>query len=74
MVGGAFLGLYVGVWLLFIGGGIEVIGEAINLYHGNPVHPLNIMIGIIRIMLSGVVGWLIFLGCVFFGTWAITEK
>ena len=49
---GIVLGIYVGLWLLFIGGITQVV-------HGlNPVNAMDIAIGITRIIFAPI-GWLI---------------
>lgn len=51
------LGLYVGLWLLFVGGIIQ-IANAIN-----PINTLQIGLGILKIIFASPVGWMIgFLG------------
>lgn len=54
MVAGLALGLYVGVWLMFIGGIVQII-EAIK---ASPVEALDIAIGAARVLGAGVVGML----------------
>jgi hypothetical protein len=52
---GATVGVYVGVWLLFIGG----IVDAVNLFKGiNPVTGLSVAITILKIVCAPV-GWVI---------------
>lgn len=51
------LGLYFGLWVMFIGGIVQVI-EAIK---DNPVSGMDIGIGIIRVIGAGVVGWATFI-------------
>jgi hypothetical protein len=50
---GVILALYLGVWVMFIGGIVQLI-NAIKI---SPVDALGIGIGIARIMLSGLIGW-----------------
>ena len=54
MVLGAILGLYVGVWLCFIGGIIDVI-EQIRAEH---LEATVIAIGIAKILFAGLFGWI----------------
>jgi len=52
---GIILGLYVGVWLMFIGGILQIITEISQL--GTPLFELiNIGFGILRIMLATITG------------------
>lgn len=55
LVGGALLGLYVGVWVCFIGGIVDVITEV----RAVTMVPMNIAIGIAKVMFSGFFGWLV---------------
>ena len=57
---GILVGLYVGVWLCFIGGIVQVINEirAANL------DAMNIAIGIAKVFLSGLAGWLSAIICI----------
>ena len=54
IVGGVFVGLYLGIWVLFIGGIVQTV-EAIK---ATPISALGIAFGILKIMCSGFVGWL----------------
>ena len=51
-----FIGLYVGGWLLFIGGIVQVV-ESIKM---TPINSFGIAIGILRTFCSGAVGVLSF--------------
>ena len=55
---GIAIGIYVGVWLMFILGIVQII-EAVKVTH---VNAMGIALGIARVILSGFVGWLIGLG------------
>ena len=55
MIAGIVVGLYVGVWLCFIGGIVQIVNE-INA--GTPVEAMNIALGIVRILFAGLCGWL----------------
>jgi hypothetical protein len=55
---GIAIGIYVGVWLMFILGIVQII-EAVKV---TPVNAMGIALGIARVILSGFVGWLIGLG------------
>ena len=51
------LGLYVGLWLLFVGGIVQIANAV------NPIDGLQIAIGILKIIFASPVGWMIgFLG------------
>lgn len=61
---GILLGLYVGGWVLFVGGIVQVI-EAIK---ATPVEALGIAVGILRVVVAMAVGTLIAAAAgVFFG-------
>lgn len=52
------LGLVLGVWLgirvMFIGGIVQIV----NAIKATPVSAIGIAIGIVKVLFSGVVGWL----------------
>ena len=50
---GVALGAYVGVWLCFIGGIVDVIQEI----RADDLVALNIAIGVAKVLFSGVCGW-----------------
>lgn len=54
LFGGIVLGIYVGFWLMFVGGIVQII-DSIK-YDTNA---LGIALGFIRISFSGIIGWLI---------------
>ena len=54
---GIAAGVYCGVWLMLVGGIIQVIEGA----KMDPVSSFDIAIGIVRFLFAGVVGWLSFL-------------
>lgn len=60
VVSSVLLGLYVGVYLLLVGGGITILQEIVHLFNGEFVSLFAIMIGVIMIAMSGFVGWLTF--------------
>lgn len=53
-VGGIALGLYVGVWLLFIGGIVQVIQAAT----ADPVSAMGVAVGLFRIVAASAAGTL----------------
>lgn len=55
---GIALGIYVGVWLMFIGGITQIVNSI------NPVNGLGIAFGIARIVFCGIGGLITWLGIV----------
>lgn len=53
---GILLGLYLGIWVLFIGGIVSVI-EAVK---ANPVDAYRLVWGIVKVILAAPMGWLVF--------------
>lgn len=53
---GVLGGLYVGVWVMLVGGIVQV-AEA---FKATPVQSLGIALGVVRILFSAVTGWLTF--------------
>lgn len=53
MVGGFLLGLYVGVWLCFVGGIVSIIHEVQSTL---PADAAAVAWGIVRIMFAGGIG------------------
>lgn len=52
---GIALGIYVGVWLMFIGGIVQIVNSI------NPTNGLGIALGIVRIVfceVGGLIAWL----------------
>lgn len=67
-------GLYLGVWVMFIGGIIQIIQNVTPI-----VIPLGIGLGILRIICSSFVGWLGFyvlllIGCGLIATGENTRR
>ena len=56
LVLGVLAGVYVGVFVMFIGGIVQLI----NAVKETPVPALDIAFGIARIVLSGLAGWATF--------------
>lgn len=54
ILAGVIAGIYVGVWVMFIGG-IVMIVDAIK---ANPVDGVDIGLGLLRVCFSAVAGWL----------------
>lgn len=53
IAGGVLLGLWLGLWVLFVGG----IGQIAEGVKATPVNDWWIAFGILRIVLAGWVGW-----------------
>ena len=67
---GIVLGLYVGGYLLFIGGLVQFF-TAMKILFVSGIAALDVMalvIGIVKVLVAGAVGWLIFLFCIIVGT------
>lgn len=52
---GVFLGLYLGLWVCFIGGIVQIVNE---FKAAREVIPMNIAFGILRIFFACIVGWI----------------
>lgn len=57
---GLAAGLYVGVWLMFIGGIVQVI-ETIR---APELSAVDVAVGVARVVFAGLVGWLSAMLCV----------
>jgi hypothetical protein len=55
VVAGIALGLYVGVWLMFIGGIVDVIEQV----RAPELSAMGVAIGIGKTVFAGVAGWLV---------------
>ena len=51
------IGLWLGVWVMFIGGIVQII----NAVQVHPVHAVDIAIGLFRIFGAGIVGFFSFM-------------
>lgn len=56
VLAGIALGLYVGIWVCFIGGIVEIV----TAIKATPVPALQLAVGIAKILFSGVLGQLSF--------------
>jgi len=65
---GIALGIYFGVFVLFIGGILQFFS---SLY---PLNLVGIAWGLIKFFLSGLVGWGTFTICMFIGAFLIDES
>lgn len=59
ILGGVCLGLYLGLWLCFIGGIVQLV-EACK---ADPVSAFGIAFGFVRIVIASFVGWFSFIVC-----------
>lgn len=57
-IAGIILGIYVGVWLMFVGGIIQIVNSI------NPANGLGIALGILRIVFCGIGVFVAHLGVV----------
>lgn len=62
MAAGVVAGLYVGVWLMFVGGILQIIAAAKDGWALT-----EIGIGIVRIMFAGFTGWVVAIVAIFPG-------
>ncbi len=53
IIAGILLGLWFGLWVCFIGGIVQIVESC----KADPVSALGIAFGIVRILISSVVGW-----------------
>lgn len=67
MILSVVLGLYVGVWLCFIGGIADVVNEIQNLIADNPVDGVAVGWGVVKIIFSGFLGSVTFYALFFPG-------
>lgn len=54
IIGGIVLGLYVGVWVCFVGGIVQIIEQI----RADNLIALQVGIGIAKMVFAGVAGWL----------------
>ena len=54
VLAGLALGIYVGVWLMFVGGIVQVVQAAV----ATPLDAWGLAVGLARFFLSGLAGWL----------------
>jgi len=58
ILGGIVLGLYVGVWLCFIGGIVGVINQIVAAVNGSEVVAMTIAVSVAKIVFAALAGWL----------------
>jgi len=51
---GVLFGLYIGIWVCFIGGIVQVIEQI----RAENLEPLKVALGIARVFFTGLAGWL----------------
>lgn len=55
MVSGIVLGLYFGVWVMFIGGIVDLLNQINDVASGD-INSLEIALGVIKMMFASLVG------------------
>lgn len=63
IIGGVFLGLYVGLWWAFIGGIVDLIHQC----HNPDVNALHIAYDVVRILFANLIGFGSAGICIFIG-------
>jgi hypothetical protein len=58
IVVGVLLGLYVGVWVCFIGGIVGLVNVLIHLINHTQVTGMNVAVNIAKIIFAGLAGYL----------------
>ena len=69
IVAAVLLGLWLGIWVMFIGG----IAQFINGIKVTPVDALGIATGIARVLFAGAVGWVVAVIVGFFGVMLMSD-
>ena len=54
IIAGILVGLYIGVWICFIGGIVQIIEQV----RAENLEPIKVAVGIAKIFLSGLAVWL----------------
>lgn len=60
---GILLGVYVGGWVLFVGGIVQIL----EAFQATPIEAVGVAVGILRVVVATAVGVLIAAAGVFFG-------
>ena len=55
IIAGVMLGLWLGLWVMFVGGIVQIL----NAVKATPIESMGIAVGILRIVCSGTVGWVV---------------
>ena len=63
MIFGVLLGIYIGVWIMFIGGIVQII----NAIKATPVEAMPIALGVARMVCASIVGSIIAFGSIAIG-------
>jgi len=58
IIAGVVLGLYVGLWLMFIGGIAGLINVVVGAVAGHGISGMVVAIDVVKIMFAGLAGWL----------------
>jgi len=58
IITGIVLGLYVGLWLMFIGGIAGLINVVVGAVAGHGISGIIVAIDVVKIMFAGLTGWL----------------
>jgi len=58
IIAGIVLGLYVGLWLMFIGGIAGLINVVVGAVAGHGISGMVVAIDVVKIMFAGLTGWL----------------
>ncbi|OME54078.1 hypothetical protein BSK59_15975 [Paenibacillus odorifer] len=61
ILAGIVLGVYLGLWVCFVGGGIDIIQQIAYIFNGTDVSGLAILWGVVKMCIASVVGWLSFI-------------
>ena len=69
ILGGIVGGLYVGIWLMLIGGIVDVINAA----QTTPVPAVDVGIGVVKVLFAGLVGWLSGILPIIFGAAVVAD-
>lgn len=56
IIAGIVLGLYVGIWVMFIGGIIGLITQAVEISNGN-IYAMEIGLNIGKLLFATLIGW-----------------
>lgn len=74
IISGIILGLYLGIWVCFIGGIIGLINAVVDISNGLGVDAMAIGIGVGKIIFAGLVGWLSALTLIYPGVSLISKN
>lgn len=64
-IAGTALALYLGIWVMFIGG----IAATVDAITADPVEGMDVALGIARIVFASLVGWVVVVG-----SWLLAGK